>query len=34
MTRNVARHPVLAFMAISLGVGFLTAAVHRPPPST
>ena len=28
MTRIVARHPVLAFMAISLGVGFLTAAVR------
>jgi hypothetical protein len=28
MTRILARHPVLAFMVISLGVGFLTAAVR------
>ena len=28
MTRIVARHPVLAIMAISLGGGFLTAAVR------
>jgi hypothetical protein len=28
MTRIVARHPVLAFMIISLGVGFLTAGVR------
>ena len=25
--RGVARHPVLAFMVISLGVGFVTAAI-------
>jgi CAAX protease family protein len=28
MTRIVARYPVLAFMVISLGIGFLTAAVR------
>ena len=25
--RGVARHPVLAFMLISLGIGFVTAAI-------
>jgi hypothetical protein len=27
--RSVARHPVLAFMLISLGIGFVTAAIPR-----